>query len=240
MKPYFLSLAVGLLVGVIYSVLGTRSPAPPAIALLGLLGMSLGEQVLPPVGDQSPCGRRAKHLRQPCLWPPAGQYRRKQRRGMMISRRQTVLGSAAAIVPFVAGKGTARMTSTDIIITNARVTTLDRENPEATAITKLGDWSAAIAEQAHFGLHPAPFLAALTIAVELLGPALILSGRQVWLGAGMVGVFTALAAVKANAFWLMPVGPARVMATNAFVEHIGLVGGLALAAILARLQNART
>jgi hypothetical protein len=58
---------------------------------------------------------------------------------MMISRRQTVLGSAAAIVPFVAGKGTARMTSTDIIITNARVTTLDRENPEATAITKLGD-----------------------------------------------------------------------------------------------------
>jgi uncharacterized membrane protein YphA (DoxX/SURF4 family) len=83
-------------------------------------------------------------------------------------------------------------------------------------------------------------LAALTIAVELLGPALILSGRQVWLGAGMVGVFTALAAVKANAFWLMPVGPARVMATNAFVEHIGLVGGLALAAILARLQNART
>lgn len=47
MKAYFLSLGVGLLVGVIYSLSGVRSPAPPAIALLGLLGMLLGEQALP-------------------------------------------------------------------------------------------------------------------------------------------------------------------------------------------------
>jgi XapX domain-containing protein len=47
MKPYLISLAVGLLVGVIYSALGVRSPAPPAIALIGLLGMLLGEQAIP-------------------------------------------------------------------------------------------------------------------------------------------------------------------------------------------------
>lgn len=47
MKPYLLSLAAGLLVGVIYSLLNVRSPAPPAIALIGLLGMLLGEQVVP-------------------------------------------------------------------------------------------------------------------------------------------------------------------------------------------------
>ncbi len=47
MKPYLISLAAGLLVGIIYSLLGTRSPAPPAIALIGLLGMLVGEQVLP-------------------------------------------------------------------------------------------------------------------------------------------------------------------------------------------------
>lgn len=47
MKPYLISIAVGLLVGLIYSLLGVRSPAPPAIALLGLLGMLLGEQVVP-------------------------------------------------------------------------------------------------------------------------------------------------------------------------------------------------
>lgn len=47
MKPYLLSIGAGLLVGVIYSLLNVRSPAPPAIALLGLLGMLLGEQVVP-------------------------------------------------------------------------------------------------------------------------------------------------------------------------------------------------
>lgn len=47
MKPYLLSLGAGLLVGVIYALINVRSPAPPAIALLGLLGMLLGEQAVP-------------------------------------------------------------------------------------------------------------------------------------------------------------------------------------------------
>jgi len=47
MKPYLLSLGAGLLVGVVYSLLNVRSPAPPAIALIGLLGILLGEQALP-------------------------------------------------------------------------------------------------------------------------------------------------------------------------------------------------
>ncbi|WP_159977731.1 MULTISPECIES: DUF1427 family protein [unclassified Novosphingobium] len=47
MKPYLISLAAGLLVGVVYSFLGVRSPAPPMIALIGLLGILLGEQVVP-------------------------------------------------------------------------------------------------------------------------------------------------------------------------------------------------
>lgn len=42
-KPYVISLAIGLLVGGLYAVLNTRSPAPPIIALLGLLGMLAGE-----------------------------------------------------------------------------------------------------------------------------------------------------------------------------------------------------
>lgn len=47
MKAYLLSLGAGLLVGVIYSLLNVRSPAPPMIALLGLLGILLGEQATP-------------------------------------------------------------------------------------------------------------------------------------------------------------------------------------------------
>jgi XapX domain-containing protein len=47
MKVYIVSLAAGLLVGVIYGFLNVRSPAPPVIALVGLLGILLGEQVIP-------------------------------------------------------------------------------------------------------------------------------------------------------------------------------------------------
>jgi XapX domain-containing protein len=47
MKIYILSLAVGLLVGAIYGLLNVRSPAPPVIALVGLLGILLGEQIPP-------------------------------------------------------------------------------------------------------------------------------------------------------------------------------------------------
>ena len=47
MKPYLLALALGLLVGVIYALFQVRSPAPPVIALVGLLGILLGEQVPP-------------------------------------------------------------------------------------------------------------------------------------------------------------------------------------------------
>jgi uncharacterized membrane protein YphA (DoxX/SURF4 family) len=99
-------------------------------------------------------------------------------------------------------------------------------------LAKLTDWNAAVAEQAHFGMTPPALWAGLTIAVEVIGPLLILIGRLVWLGAGMLGVFTLLAAFVANAFWTMQ-GDARFMATNAFLEHVGLVGGFILAALVA-------
>ena len=46
-RVYLLSLVAGLLVGVIYHLLNVRSPAPPLVALIGLLGILIGEQVLP-------------------------------------------------------------------------------------------------------------------------------------------------------------------------------------------------
>jgi len=47
MKLYLVSLGAGLLVGFLYSLLGVRSPAPPLVALVGLLGILVGEQILP-------------------------------------------------------------------------------------------------------------------------------------------------------------------------------------------------
>jgi XapX domain-containing protein len=45
MKGLFLSFVVGLGVGVLYGLIRVKSPAPHIVALLGLLGMVLGEQL---------------------------------------------------------------------------------------------------------------------------------------------------------------------------------------------------
>ncbi len=47
MKIYLVSAGAGLLVGVIYALLNVRSPAPPVVALIGLLGILVGEQIVP-------------------------------------------------------------------------------------------------------------------------------------------------------------------------------------------------
>ena len=47
MKLYLVTLGAGLVVGIFYGVLHVRSPAPPVVALVGLLGILLGEQVPP-------------------------------------------------------------------------------------------------------------------------------------------------------------------------------------------------
>jgi XapX domain-containing protein len=47
MKMYLISLGAGILVGAIYALLNVRSPAPPVVALIGLLGILIGEQAVP-------------------------------------------------------------------------------------------------------------------------------------------------------------------------------------------------
>lgn len=56
MKAYIISLVAGLLVGLAYGIFGVRSPAPPVVALVGLLGMLLGEQIAPLVRQSFPTG----------------------------------------------------------------------------------------------------------------------------------------------------------------------------------------
>ncbi|OXC73388.1 DUF1427 family protein [Caballeronia sordidicola] len=49
---YIISLGVGFGVGILYWLLKVQSPAPPLIALAGLLGMVLGEHAIPVVKAQ--------------------------------------------------------------------------------------------------------------------------------------------------------------------------------------------
>jgi XapX domain-containing protein len=51
MLTYLISLGASVLVGIIYSLINVRSPAPPLVARAGLLGMHVGEEVIP-VGKQ--------------------------------------------------------------------------------------------------------------------------------------------------------------------------------------------
>lgn len=46
MSAGLISLGAGVFIGLLYALLKVRSPAPPAIALVGLLGMLLGEQLV--------------------------------------------------------------------------------------------------------------------------------------------------------------------------------------------------
>jgi uncharacterized membrane protein YphA (DoxX/SURF4 family) len=95
--------------------------------------------------------------------------------------------------------------------------------------TKLFDFAGAIAEQEHFGLYPGWLWASFAIAVELAGSVLVVAGRCVWLGAGGLGVLTAIAMLTANNFWALS-GHDRFMALNAFFEHLGLIAGLVVVA----------
>lgn len=97
-------------------------------------------------------------------------------------------------------------------------------------LVKALDFPGAVAEMAHFGLQPAAPLAAATIALELGASALVISGRWRWLGALALAAFTAAATLLANRYW-ETAGHERFMQMNAFYEHIGLIGGLALVAL---------
>lgn len=99
-------------------------------------------------------------------------------------------------------------------------------------IAKLFDLGGALGEARHFGLEPVALVVALTIAVQIGGSLMVIIRRKAWLGAGALGVFTAAATLIAHPFWQVADPMARFHERNTFLEHVGLIGGLVLAAIL--------
>lgn len=97
-------------------------------------------------------------------------------------------------------------------------------------VTKILDFNGATAEMTHFGLSPAPVFAVAVIAFELIASVMILAGVLRWLAALGLAGFTLMATFVALRFWEMPMGQERMMATNAFFEHLGLIGGFLLVA----------
>jgi uncharacterized membrane protein YphA (DoxX/SURF4 family) len=61
---------------------------------------------------------------------------------------------------------------------------------------------------------------------------------MVWLGAGGLGVLTAIAMLTANDFWNRT-GPDRFETLNRFFEHLGLIAGLVLISMLSANVSVR-
>lgn len=104
-------------------------------------------------------------------------------------------------------------------------------------VAKLADLHGALAEASHFGLQPAWLVVAATVVVQLGGSLLLIFGRLGWLAAGALGVFTAFATLIAHPFWTVVDPMERFHALNTFLEHIGLIGGFMLAAILVEREK---
>jgi transmembrane protein len=101
-------------------------------------------------------------------------------------------------------------------------------------IAKLADFGGATAEvRGLTGFEPAALFAVLVVVTQLGGSALLIAGgRFAWIGAAALAGFTAIATLFAHAFWLKP-ATERFLHQNIFFEHVSIIGGLALLAILA-------
>ncbi|PEQ11701.1 DoxX family protein [Novosphingobium sp. PC22D] len=96
-------------------------------------------------------------------------------------------------------------------------------------LSKLIDFPSGVAEMAQAGLEPATAFNIATIITQLVGSALIILNRWTWLGAGALGVFTALTIPLVHHFWTME-EPFRTMEFYVVMEHITVIGGLMVAA----------
>ncbi|CAH0281212.1 DoxX family protein [Agrobacterium fabrum] len=99
-------------------------------------------------------------------------------------------------------------------------------------LTKIFDFPGAIAEMNHFGLQPAAAFVVFVIIFELTASAMVVTGVLRWAGALALSGFTLLATFIALRFWEMAPGMDRMMATNAFFEHLGLAGAFVIVAAI--------
>lgn len=104
-------------------------------------------------------------------------------------------------------------------------------------LNKVLDFQAAIGEMEHFGLRPAASFAVGTIAVQLAAPlAIVTCSRWAWLGAAVLAGFTLTTIPIAHRFWEMD-GMEGFLEKALVQDHMSVIGGLAVAAILAHQRR---
>jgi len=101
----------------------------------------------------------------------------------------------------------------------------------ASGLAKLIDFQGGAAEMEHYGFTPGAIFNIAVIIVQLGGSLLVILNRAAWLGAGALGVFTALTILLVHTFWTKE-GESAMISMFFALEHIGMIGGLILATIL--------
>jgi uncharacterized membrane protein YphA (DoxX/SURF4 family) len=103
-------------------------------------------------------------------------------------------------------------------------------------LSKLFNFEGGVAEMAQLGFSNPALINGATLATQLVGSALIIFNRWTWLGAGMLGVFTALTIPLTHNFWAMKGEEAMIHFFFA-TEHVTVIGGLMLVAIMSRFTG---
>lgn len=101
----------------------------------------------------------------------------------------------------------------------------------ASGLGLLANYGQSVEIFASLGFSQPALVVIATAATQLIGSALVISGRYVWLGAGMLGVFTFLTILLVHHFWAMPEGPQKVNSFHTATEHLSMIGALILVSI---------
>jgi putative oxidoreductase len=94
-------------------------------------------------------------------------------------------------------------------------------------LSKIGGFEGTVGYIASKGLPFAGLIAALTIAIEVLGGIAIVLGYKVRIAGFVLAVFTILAAIIFHSFWNVPADQAYIQ-NIMFMKNLSMAGGLLL------------
>jgi transmembrane protein len=103
----------------------------------------------------------------------------------------------------------------------------------AGGLQRLNDFRASTMELEDYGLRPAGPINGIAIFVLIGGSLLVIINRRTWSGAGALAILALMTVPVAHDFWNLT-GHGRAMEFDTMLRHVGLVGGLMLAARLSR------
>ena len=104
-------------------------------------------------------------------------------------------------------------------------------------LSKIFNFQEALADMNHFALEPPLIFAIMTIIIQLVGSfSIITCSKWAWVGSAALGLFTVLTIPIAHQFWKMD-GVEGFLEKLLVQEHFSVIGGLAVAAILANYRR---